>query len=136
MSDSATGSEGQAPDSAAVSEGPDWQRRYDGLQRLVSQRTNDLAEARQMFEEAQRRAEHAEREAAEYRELVSVLRDEPSPATAGPGEPVREEVEEPAEPTFDMNSPRKRPPQPEPVTTESLEQKLRSMPVPSADYPW
>lgn len=104
LSDSNPASDGSTADSGVRSEGPtNWQARYDGLQRLLGQRTNDLTEARRIAEGATARAEQAERLAREYQDLATALASPSDPYSP----PARPPDVAPDEPRIDANQPRK-----------------------------
>jgi hypothetical protein len=116
VTDSSNRTEGDLADAPDSPEGT-WRKRYDGLQRVLGQRTNDLDEARRIAQEATQRAESAESAARDYRQLYDALYapDEPAP-------PAPIQADEP-DPSVDANNPRKQAiPRPEP-TIKDLERE-------------
>lgn len=127
MTDTSTAPKATA-DSADGLEGTPWQKKYDGLQRLLGQRTNDLAEARRIADEAIARAEQAERQAREYMDLASILGSAPEPIVESA--PSTDDDDE-ADVYVDANRPIRRPQTiPEPKSSEDWLERLRSMSPP------
>lgn len=129
MTDTSTAPEGQQADTAGSLDGTQWKSKYDGLQRVLGQRTNDLAEARRIAEEATRRAEAAEAAARDYQGLYEALYA-PEPVASAP--PLTtDDVDEP-EPHLDPNNPRRQASAfetPEPRTSADWFERLGQYPA-------
>lgn len=106
MTDSSTRTEGDPADASDSPEGTTWRKRYDGLQRVLGQRTNDLEEARRIAQEATARAEQAEAAARDYRELYDTLYAPSESPDEPPAPPIQADEDEPY---VDANNPRRSP---------------------------
>jgi hypothetical protein len=94
VTDSSDRTEGDTADAPDSPEGT-WRKRYDGLQRVLGQRTYDLEEARRIAQEATARAQSAEAAARDYQQLYDTLYVPPEPADEPPAPPTQADEDEP-----------------------------------------
>lgn len=92
MTDTGNGSGGDDATTPEAIEGT-WSKKYNGLQSVLGTRTRELAEARELAQQATARAAHAEQQAQTYQQLYEALYSPPPAPEMTPQQPPDDEDE-------------------------------------------